>query len=156
MSTQKKNRTIAASSKPATKGRQARTAKAKAAPTAAPLPAERHSSEGTAIPIMIAPEPVPTEAEVSAPLEALPDDASRAKKRSALEAALQVLGETGQAMNCAELIAVMAAKGYWSSRKGRTPASTLYSAILRELQTQGQKARFVKTARGKFARRAPM
>jgi hypothetical protein len=51
------------------------------------------------------------------------------------------------------LIAAMAAKGYWSSPRGRTPAATLYSAILRELQTKGETARFIKTERGKFAQR---
>jgi hypothetical protein len=47
----------------------------------------------------------------------------------------------------------MAAKGYWQSPKGRTPAGTLYSALLRELQTKGDQARFRKTGRGKFALR---
>ncbi|HWG44029.1 MAG TPA: HTH domain-containing protein [Gemmataceae bacterium] len=74
-------------------------------------------------------------------------------KRSALDAAAQVLAETGQAMNCAELIAAMSAKGYWQSPKGRTPAGTLYSAVLRELKTKGEKARFRKTERGTFALR---
>jgi hypothetical protein len=72
-------------------------------------------------------------------------------KLSALDAAAKVLGETGQAMNCQELIGAMAAKGYWTSPRGQTPSATLYSAILRELQTKGDKARFVKAARGKFA-----
>jgi hypothetical protein len=73
---------------------------------------------------------------------------------SALEAAAKVLGETGQAMSCPELITAMAAQGYWQSPKGRTPAATLYSALLRELQTKGEQARFVKVGRGKFALRA--
>jgi hypothetical protein len=53
-------------------------------------------------------------------------------------------------MSCAELITAMAAKGYWSSPRGRTPAATLYSAMLREQQTKGAKARFCKSARGQF------
>jgi hypothetical protein len=52
--------------------------------------------------------------------------------------------------SCAELIAAMAVKGYWSSPRGRTPAGTLYAAILRELQSKGEKARFGKTERDKF------
>jgi hypothetical protein len=52
------------------------------------------------------------------------------------------------------MIAAMAAKAYWTSPGGKTPAATLYSALLRELTTKGAAARFVKTARGKFARRA--
>ena len=58
---------------------------------------------------------------------------------------------TKQPMTCSELIAAMAAKGYWSSPGGKTPSATLYSAILRELQTKKGEARFRKTERGKFA-----
>jgi hypothetical protein len=66
-------------------------------------------------------------------------------------AAAKVLADSGAAMNCQELIKVMAEKGLWTSPGGKTPASTLYSAILRELQTRGSEARFKKTERGKFA-----
>jgi hypothetical protein len=71
-------------------------------------------------------------------------------KLSAIEAAVKVLGETGKAMNCQELITTMATKGYWTSPGGKTPASTLYAAILRELKLRGAQARFQKTERGKF------
>ena len=74
-------------------------------------------------------------------------------KLSALDAAAKVLGESGQALSCPELITVMAAQGYWHSPKGRTPARTLYSAILRELKSKGNQSRFVKSQRGKFALR---
>jgi hypothetical protein len=75
-----------------------------------------------------------------------------AKKLSALDAAARVLSESGQPMNCQEMIEAMAAKGYWSSPGGKTPSSTLYSAILRELKSKGSDARFRKTERGKFTR----
>ena len=78
-------------------------------------------------------------------------DANQTKKHSALDAAARVLGESGQAMNCQEMIETMAAKGYWSSPGGKTPGATLYSAILRELKVKGADARFRKTERGKFA-----
>jgi hypothetical protein len=74
------------------------------------------------------------------------------KKVSALDAAARVLAEENRPMSCQEMIDVMAARGYWSSPKGATPAATLYSAVLRELTTKGSAARFVKTERGKFAR----
>ena len=74
------------------------------------------------------------------------------KKLSALNAAVRVLEETKQAMSCPELIEVMAKKGYWTSPGGKTPAATLYSSMLRELQKKGKEARFKKTERGKFAR----
>ena len=75
----------------------------------------------------------------------------KAKKPSALDAALRVLEEAGQPMGCQEMIEAMSAKGYWKSPGGKTPAATLYSAILRESQTKGDASRFVKAARGKFA-----
>jgi hypothetical protein len=76
------------------------------------------------------------------------------KKVSALDAAARVLSEAGKPMSCQEMIGAMAAKGYWTSPGGQTPASTLYSAILRELATKGDKARFTKVDRGRFAYRA--
>jgi hypothetical protein len=76
------------------------------------------------------------------------------KKLSALDAAAKVLAEMGQAMTCQEMIAAMAEKSYWASPGGKTPAATLYSAILREITTKGEASRFQKTERGKFARNA--
>jgi hypothetical protein len=73
----------------------------------------------------------------------------KAKKTSALDAAVRVLEEAGQPMTCPEMIEQMGAKGYWTSPEGRTPAATLYSAVLREIATKGKDARFVKTERGK-------
>ena len=77
---------------------------------------------------------------------------AKAKNLSALDAAAQVLAETGQPMSCKEMIEAMAQKGYWSSPGGKTPASTLYSAITKEISTKGKESRFQKTDRGRFAR----
>ena len=77
---------------------------------------------------------------------------ANAKKLSALDAAAKVLAETGQPMSCKEMIEAMAQKGYWSSPGGRTPASTLYSGITKEISTKGKESRFQKTDRGRFAR----
>jgi hypothetical protein len=74
----------------------------------------------------------------------------KAKKTSALDAAARVLEEAGQPMTCPEMIEAMTAKRYWTSAKGLTPAATLYSAILREINAKGKESRFVKTERGKF------
>ena len=74
----------------------------------------------------------------------------RAKKTSAIDVAVRVLEEVRQPMNCQEMIDAMAAKKYWTSPGGATPAATLYSAILREITAKGKEARFVKTERGKF------
>jgi hypothetical protein len=72
-------------------------------------------------------------------------------KLSALDAAAKVLAESGEPMTTREMIEAMAVKGYWTSPAGATPDRTLYSALLRELNTKGKDARFVKTERGKFA-----
>ncbi len=74
------------------------------------------------------------------------------KKLSALDAAALVLAESTEPLNCQEMIAAMARKGLWTSPGGKTPAATLYSAILKEIRTKGIESRFQKTARGKFAR----
>jgi hypothetical protein len=77
---------------------------------------------------------------------------TKAKKLSALDAAAQVLAETGQPMACKEMIETMAQKGYWSSPGGKTPSATLYSALTKEISTKGKESRFKKTDRGRFAR----
>src|SRR5450755_4533849 len=71
-------------------------------------------------------------------------------KLSCLDAAAKVLGESKEPMNTKEIIEAMAEKKYWTSPGGKTPSSTLYSAILRELG-KGKESRFKKTERGKFA-----
>jgi hypothetical protein len=96
----------------------------------------------------------PKPARAKQPRTSAADVPRRAGKLSAVEAAVRLLGEAGQAMNCQEMIAAMAAKGYWTSPGGKTPWSTLYSALLREVTTKGKESRFVKVDRGRFALRA--
>ncbi len=72
-------------------------------------------------------------------------------KLSALAAAAKVLAETGRAMTCKELIATMAAQGYWTSPAGQTPEATLYAALAREIKVKKDQARFRKSGRGTFA-----
>jgi hypothetical protein len=50
------------------------------------------------------------------------------------------------------MIETMGAKGYWSSPGGKTPGSTLYSGIIKEISTKGKESRFQKTDRGQFTR----
>jgi hypothetical protein len=75
---------------------------------------------------------------------------AKPKRASAINAAAQVLEQAGSAMNCQELIAAMLEQGLWSSPAGKTPHATLYSAILREIGTKGDAARFRKVERGRF------
>jgi hypothetical protein len=70
----------------------------------------------------------------------------------ALDAAAKLLGESAEPLTTKQMIEAMAKKGYWTSPGGKTPAATLYSAILREIGTKGKEARFKKTERGKFTR----
>ena len=79
--------------------------------------------------------------------------AAAAKKYSALDAAALVLRESDQPLSCPELIDQMAAKGYWTSPKGKTPSSTLYAAIAREIKLKGPASRFVQSGPGRFAAR---
>jgi|SRR5579872_598429 len=72
-------------------------------------------------------------------------------KLSCIDAAAKVLAEAKEPMTTKAMIEQMAAKGYWSSPNGQTPAATLYSAILREINTKGKDARFKKEDRGLFA-----
>jgi hypothetical protein len=132
-----------------------------------PAPAAEESrTPGQSAAESASPPPEPTEEPIAAgttgepaPVSGKPKRQRRAvaaapkeKKVSALDAAAKVLEETGQPMRCQEMIAQMAAKGYWISPNGRTPSATLYSAVLREIAAKGEDARFVKTERGKFAR----
>ena len=72
-------------------------------------------------------------------------------KLSQLDAAVKVLSESKAPMTTKAMIDAMGTKGYWSSPGGKTPAQTLYSALLREIQNKGKDARFVKVDRGQFA-----
>jgi hypothetical protein len=114
-----------------------------APPTTEPA-AEPAAPAGTGAPAPTAAKPKRQRKAPAAPKE---------KKVSCLDAAAHILAESGQPMTCQEMIDTMAAKGYWTSPGGKTPAATLYSAILRELATKGADARFAKTERGKFARK---
>ena len=77
----------------------------------------------------------PKQPSADAPVDKKPANARRARsvapksaRTSALAAAVRVLAESGQLMTTGELIEAMAAKGYWKSPGGKTPAATLYSA----------------------------
>jgi HB1/ASXL restriction endonuclease-like protein with HTH domain len=85
---------------------------------------------------------------------AKPKREPKEKKVSALDAAAKVLCESKEPMTTGEMIEAMAKKGLWKSPGGLTPAATLYSAILREINVKGKESRFAKTERGKFGIKA--
>jgi hypothetical protein len=162
----------APSQAPAGKGKKPRKP-APAASKVPPLPdavdiADTLAPEADAIPPDLAEAPHPHPAEVAEPDPSTTAPTSQAAgapatapvatastptaKLSALDAAARVLAEAGTPLSCQEMVGAMAAKGYWASPKGKTPAATLYSAILREVGTKGAAARFRKVARGRFER----
>jgi HB1, ASXL, restriction endonuclease HTH domain len=73
-------------------------------------------------------------------------------KLSCIDAAARVLAEAKEPMTTKAMIEQMAAKELWSSPNGQTPAATLYSAILREINTKGKESRFKKADRGLFTK----
>lgn len=75
---------------------------------------------------------------------------AKPKRVSALDAAAEVLRKAGKPMRSQEIITAMAEQGLWTSPNGRTPASTLYAAVLRELRDKGASARFRKVDCGLF------
>jgi hypothetical protein len=72
-----------------------------------------------------------------------------AKKLSQINAAIRVLAEAKEPINCKAMVEAMQAKGYWTSPGGKTPEATLCASILRHLG-KGKEARFAKADRGLF------
>lgn len=77
------------------------------------------------------------------------------KHVSALDAAAELLKDATEPMQCQAIIDELASREIWKSPGGKTPAATLYSAILREITTKGEASRFRKTERGHFAYAEP-
>jgi hypothetical protein len=72
------------------------------------------------------------------------------RKPGCLDVAVQVLKTAGGGpLGCKEMVERMLAKGLWKT-SGKTPAATLYAAVIREIAAKGKDARFHKTGRGQF------
>jgi len=83
------------------------------------------------------------------PAQSKPKAAKAERKPSGLDAAAQVLAEAGEPLDTKTMVERMLAKGLWKT-DGKTPAATIYAAIIREIAVKGAASRFRKTARGKF------
>ena len=70
--------------------------------------------------------------------------AKKEKKVSLLDLAAKILANTGEALNCKELVAKAKETGWVST--GKTPEQTLYSGIFREIKEKGEASRFKKSA----------
>ncbi|MCC6678625.1 MAG: winged helix-turn-helix domain-containing protein [Phycisphaerales bacterium] len=79
------------------------------------------------------------------------DNPSTPTRLSAMNAAVQVLAESGKPMRVREIIEEMAKRGLWSSPNGKTPHATLAASIIREIAAKGKESRFKKVDRGLFA-----
>ena len=82
------------------------------------------------------------------------NDATSKKERTTakpggLSAAVKVLQEANEPLDCKNIVNLMLGKGYWKTN-GKTPEATIYSAIAREIKAKGDNSRFRKTERGKF------
>lgn len=76
--------------------------------------------------------------------------AENGRKLGILDAAAQILAESGATLRAVEIVKLAGEKGLWESPKGKTPEATLYSAMIREIAGKGRDARFVKVERGLF------
>ena len=72
------------------------------------------------------------------------------RKPGILTLAADVLKDAKAPMDCKAIVEKVLSKGLWQT-KGKTPAATLYAAIIREIATKGKNSRFRKTDRGQFA-----
>jgi hypothetical protein len=75
------------------------------------------------------------------------------RKPGLLTLAADVLKDAKAPMDCKAIVEKVLAKGTWQT-KGKTPAATLYSAIIREIAVKGKESRFQKVDRGQFAANA--
>ncbi len=81
---------------------------------------------------------------------AKPAAAPKVKKMSGLDAAAKVLADAKAPMNINAVVEIVLAKGMWKTG-GKTPAATIYAAIIREIADKKGESRFKKTGRGLFA-----
>lgn len=72
------------------------------------------------------------------------------KPLSGLDAAALVLREAGEPLDTKAMIARILERRLWAT-SGKTPAATIYSAIIREIMAKGSSSRFQKVDRGRFA-----
>ena len=89
----------------------------------------------------------------AAPMAAPKTEAAAVPKKglSLLNAAATVLERSGEAMPVRAMIEEAKASGLWTPTGGKTPAQTLYSAIIREIKDKGGASRFRKDGRGRFS-----
>lgn len=73
----------------------------------------------------------------------------KGKRPSGLDLAAKVLADAGEPLAAKTIAERVVAAGWQTS--GKTPHATLYAAMMREIQSKGSEARFVKVERGRFS-----
>lgn len=91
----------------------------------------------------------PGKAAKAKPAKAAKAKPAKGKRRGILDLAADLLSEIGKPRTPAELVTQAIQRGLWST-KGKTPAATLYAAIIREISAKGGRSRFRKTAANTF------
>lgn len=71
------------------------------------------------------------------------------KPKSGLDAAALVLRESDEPLDSKSLVTRMLECGLWTTT-GKTPAATIYSAMIREITAKGSASRFRKVDAGRF------
>lgn len=72
------------------------------------------------------------------------------KRVSLLDAAATVLAESKEPMAAKAMVDAVVERGLWTPGAGKTPAATLYAAVIREIAKKGDESRFCKVDRGQF------
>jgi hypothetical protein len=135
-----------ATSKPESRSRRKARIDVDAAPVTKPEPSIKTTSKGAK----------PAALEAVKPATASRIKTQPSKRLSALDAAAQLLAglskaEASTGITAPGLIDRMAKARLWTSPGGKTPAATLYAAMIREITKKGPASRFVRVSPGHFA-----
>ena len=95
-------------------------------------------------------EPAPVEDEAPNPAPECTTAPGKEKKLSLLDAAVEVLKQSGEPMNTREMVKAATDSGLWIPTDCKTPEQTLYGSIFREMKIK-ENPRIVKSSvKGKF------
>ena len=95
-------------------------------------------------------EPDPVEDEAPNPAPECTTAPGKEKKLSLLDAAVEVLKQSGEPMNTREMVKAATDSGLWIPTDCKTPEQTLYGSIFREMKIK-ENPRIVKSSvKGKF------
>ena len=95
-------------------------------------------------------EPDPVEEEAPNPAPECTTAPGKEKKLSLMDAAVEVLKQSGEPMNTREMVKAATDSGLWIPTDCKTPEQTLYGSIFREMKIK-ENPRIVKSSvKGKF------